>query len=59
VAWVLDLVALAIGFVIAPRRTWQAFVRGHRSGNLYGSASFDESLLDRTVDELRREVGIR
>ena len=59
VAWVLNLGAMAIGFVIAPRRTWRAFIRGRHSGNLYGSASFDESLLDRTVAELRREVGIR
>ncbi len=50
---------MAIGAAIAPRRTWRAFVRGRHSGNLYGSASFDESLLDRTVGELRREVGIR
>ena len=59
VAWGLNLGALAIGLVIAPRRTWRAFVRGRRSGNLYGSASFDEALLDRTVGELRRQVGIR
>jgi len=59
VAWVLNLGAMAIGFVIAPRRTWRAFARGRRSGNLYASASLDESLLDRTVDDLRREVGIR
>ena len=59
VAWVLNLGAMAIGFLIAPRRTWRAFVRGRRSGNLYGSASLDESLLDRTVSDLRREVGIR
>ena len=54
----INLGAMAIGFVIAPRRTWRAFMRGHRSGNLYGSRSFDESLLERTVNELRREVGI-
>jgi hypothetical protein len=58
VAWILNLGAMAIGLVIAPRRTWRAFMRGRRSGNLYGQRSFDESLLDRTVDELRREVGI-
>jgi hypothetical protein len=58
VAWILNLGAMAIGLVIAPRRTWRAFMRGRRSGNLYGQRSFDESLLDRTVGELRREVGI-
>ena len=59
VAWYLNLNAMAIGFVIAPRRTWRAFRRGRRSGNLYGSASLDESLLDWTVADLRRAVGIR
>ena len=59
VAWVLNAQAMVLGLLIAPRRTWRAFVRGRRSGNLYGSASLDESLLDRTVGDLRREVGIR
>ena len=59
VAWVLNTQAMILGLLIAPRRTWRAFVRGRRSGNLYGSASLDESLLDRTVGDLRREVGIR
>src|SRR5262249_43819635 len=59
VAWVLNIQAMILGLLIAPRRTWRAFQRGRRSGNLYGSATLDESLLDLTVDELRREVGIR
>ena len=59
VAWLLNLGAMAIGLLIAPRRTWRAFVRGRRSGNLYGSPSLDESLLDRSVDDLRHMVGIR
>ena len=59
VAWVLNLQAMAIGLLIAPRRTWRAFRRGRRSGNLYDRAALDESLLDRTVDELRAKVGIR
>jgi hypothetical protein len=59
VAWVLNLQAMILGLLIAPRRTWRAFRRGRRSGNLYGSASFEESLLDWTVDDLRRATGIR
>jgi len=59
VAWVLNLGSMALGTIIAPRRTWAAFARGRRSGNLYGSPSLDESLLDRTVEDLRREIGIR
>ncbi len=57
VAWVLNAGAMVIGFVIAPRRTWRAFARGRRSGNLYGGA-FREALLDRTVGDLRKEIGI-
>jgi len=59
VAWVLNVQTMALGLFIAPRRTWRAFVRGLRSGNLYGSATLDESLLDRSVGDLRRELGIR
>ena len=58
VAWALNLGAMAIGFVLVPRRTWRAFVRGRRSGNLYASRALDESLLERTVGELRAEIGI-
>src|SRR5713101_6530712 len=56
-AWVLNFGALAVGLLIAPRRTFQAFVRGRHSRNLYRT-QFDESLLDRTVGELRAELGI-
>jgi hypothetical protein len=58
VAWVLNIQAMILGLLIAPRRTWRAFLRGRRSGNLYGSAALDDSLLDRTVADLRRETGI-
>lgn len=54
-AWVLNLGAVAIGMLIAPRRTFRAFLRGRRSGNLYGG-EFHESLLDRTVGDLRAEL---
>lgn len=54
-AWVLNLWAFAIGLLIAPRRTFRAFVRGLRSGTLYDSR-FDESLLDQTVGALRERL---
>ena len=57
VAWVLNLGAMAIGVLIAPRRTWWAFRRGRRSGNLYGG-EYAEALLDRAVGDLRAEIGI-
>lgn len=54
-AWILNLGAVAIGMLIAPRRTLRAFARGRRSGNLY-AREFDEALLERTVGELRGEL---
>ena len=56
-AWVLNLGAFAIGLVLAPRRTFQAFVRGLHSRNLY-PGQFEERLLDCTVGELRTELAI-
>jgi len=56
-AWVLNTLALPIGLVLAPRRTLRAFRRGRRSRALY-SDRWDESLLDLTVDELRRRLDL-
>ncbi len=56
-AWILNFGAFAIGLLIAPVRTFDAFVRGRRSRNLYPT-HFDESLLDRTVGEMRAELSI-
>ncbi|HEX6746652.1 MAG TPA: hypothetical protein VF092_05100 [Longimicrobium sp.] len=51
-AWLLNFGAFVIGLVIAPRRTYRAFVRGRHSRNLYGGR-FHDSLLDETVGALR------
>jgi hypothetical protein len=56
-AWVLNFGALAFGLAAAPRRTHRAFVRGRHSTNLY-RGEFRESLLDETVGELRRRLGL-
>jgi len=56
-AWILNLYALAIGLVVAPGRTWRAFVRGRRSGNLYRLGWRDEVLEDR-VGTLRSKLGL-
>ena len=56
-AWVLDVQAMTIGLFIAPRRTLRAFVRGRHTGNLYRTA-FSESLLDRRLGDVRRELNI-
>jgi hypothetical protein len=42
---------------LAPRRVFNAFVRGRRSRNLY-NGEFEASVLERTVGELRRELAI-
>jgi len=56
-AWLLNLSAAAIGGVIAPRATWRAFRRGRRSRNLY-DREWDDAILEGTVGELRRELGL-
>jgi hypothetical protein len=55
-AWMLALMALGPGLLCWPRRTWQAFVAGRRSGNLYGVD--DQELLNSTIGELRHQLGM-
>ncbi len=55
-AWVLNLGGMAMGFLLAPRRTFRAFVRGRRGHTLY-RRTFDDTLLSTTVGDIRREVG--
>jgi hypothetical protein len=57
VAWLLDLGAMLVGLVIAPKRTFRAFVRGRRSRNLY-NGDFTPTLLESTVGELREKLDI-
>ena len=57
-AWILNLLAMQYGFFLAPRRVLRAMARGRRSRTLYRMRELDESLLDRTVGELRRELGL-
>lgn len=54
-AWLLNLLALPIGLVIAPRATFRAFVRGRRSANLY-RGTIDDALLATPVGALRRAL---
>ena len=55
VAWQLNLGGMVAGLFSTPRRTWRAFLRGRQSRNLYRSA-YDDALLSRRVDEMRREL---
>ncbi|HYK82147.1 MAG TPA: hypothetical protein VEU55_03305 [Gemmatimonadales bacterium] len=57
-AWVLNLCAVAVGLVIAPRAVHQAFLRGCYSGNLYCARECDAALLERRVGEVRHALGL-
>lgn len=56
-AWVLNFGAMGIGTVLIPQRTWRAFFRGRKNKNLYRE-TFDESLLEQTVAEMRARLGL-
>jgi hypothetical protein len=56
-AWHLNLLAMAIGLVIAPRATFAAFVRGRRTRNLYRE-EFEDRLLMQSVGAMRRRLGL-
>ena len=54
VGWLLNSGAMGVGAVFWPRRTWRAWLRGRRSGNLFGEPF--EPLLRARVDELRSRL---
>lgn len=54
-AWVLNLQALWIGFLVAPRRIWLAFARGRRANNLYRVRDVD-GVLDLDLAELQSRL---
>jgi hypothetical protein len=56
-AWVLNLLAMALGSVLSFERLFCAFVRGRYSRNLYGDA-FDDALLATSVGALRHRLGL-
>lgn len=56
-AWQLNLSGMVAGLFAIPRRTWRAFLRGRQTRNLY-RASYDEALLARRIDDVRRELGL-
>ena len=55
VAWVLNAIAFATGLLVAPKRTWAAFLLGRNSRSLY-AGEFEESMLDWTMLELRSRL---
>jgi hypothetical protein len=57
-AFVLNLGALGLGAVLAPRRIARAWARGRKTRNLYGERGGIDHLLPRTVDETRAALGL-
>ncbi len=53
--WFINLQGMVMGWVVNPRATWRAFVRGRHSRNLYPEG-FSEGLLRETVAELRARL---
>jgi len=55
-AWFFNFGGFLFGLVIAPARTFRAFVQGRRCTNFYGEER--ERMLARTVDAARSELGL-
>jgi hypothetical protein len=53
----IDLAGLAVGLLVAPRRSFRAFARGRRSRSLYAEPLTDE-LLASPVGSTRQRLGI-
>jgi hypothetical protein len=56
-AWLLNLGAMGVGMVHAPRRVLRAFARGRRSKSLY-DRGFSDELLQWTVRDLRAHLAL-
>ncbi|MEO8604810.1 MAG: hypothetical protein ABI629_19730 [bacterium] len=57
-AWYLNLQALLLWPVLAPRRAFRAFVRGRNARTLYHGGEFQEALLERSVGETRQDLAL-
>ncbi len=58
-AWVLNFGSISLGLLMHQRTMYRAFMDGRAvRTNLYQGAIYDERLLNRTLGELRREIGI-
>jgi hypothetical protein len=56
-AWALNLSGMGAGLFFMPRGVARAFQRGLHTRNLY-RAEYGEALLGRSVEEMRRELGL-
>jgi len=56
-AWILNALAVGIGIFLSPRAVLEAARRGRATRNLY-DGEWDEAILDRSVGEVRAELGL-
>ena len=57
-AWMYNLWALALGHFLYPRATYEAFIRGRHSTNLYGSGRAEDELLNSTVESIFESLSL-
>jgi len=59
IAYLLNGGGVMIGLFLCPRRVWRAFLRAKGQHTLYGDPIPYERLLQMTVGDLRKKLGIR
>jgi hypothetical protein len=59
VAWILNFGSFLIGMLFYPRQLLHAFLRGRKcKTNLYRETDYNETLLNKTIGELKNEIEI-
>ncbi len=59
IAWLLNFGSFGVGLLLFPGPVFRAFMAGRKTTtNLYHNYRYTELLLDKTVDTLRKELGI-
>ncbi|MCH8330011.1 MAG: hypothetical protein IH946_01300 [Bacteroidetes bacterium] len=58
VAFTINTYGMMTGVLFNPGGLWKAWLRGTRTRNLYHEMYKDEELLDRTVEGLKKELGL-
>jgi hypothetical protein len=60
VAWLLNSGSFFYGLIFFPKAVYDAFAKGRNARtNLYHNTFYDETLLNKTVGDLRQRIGIR
>ena len=56
--WVLNLFAVGFGMVLAPRRTFRAFVRGRHTRTNFYVGEYDPGVLDKGFEQVKTDIGL-